>query len=49
MKCLEALIEIEDEFVIDIPSSRLLKVRTMQDVYDAVEEMVIKTHGFQVY
>ncbi len=49
MKCFEALIEIGDEFVINIPGSRLLKVRTMQDVYDVVDDMVIKTHGFQVY
>lgn len=49
MKCLEALIEIEGEFVINIPGSELINVRTMQDVYDIVERKIKDTHGFQVY
>ena len=45
----EALVKIEDEFVIDIPGSELLNVSTMQDVYDLVERKIIETHGFKVY
>lgn len=49
MKCIEALVEIEDEFVINIPETELLGVRTMQDAYDIVEKKIIDTHGFKVY
>lgn len=49
MQCIEALVKIEDEFVIDIPGSELLNVSTMQDVYDLVERKIIETHGFKVY
>jgi acyl carrier protein len=49
MQCIEALMKIENEFVIDIPGSELINVRTMQDVYDIVEKKIIGIHGFQVY
>lgn len=49
MKCIEALVEIEEEFVINIPGTELLGVRTMQDAYDIVEKKIIDTHGFEVY
>jgi acyl carrier protein len=49
MQCIEALVKIEDEFVIDIPGSELLNVSTMQDVYDLVERKIIEPHGFKVY
>lgn len=49
MQCIEAVVEIENEFVINIPGSELLGLRTMQDVYDIVEKKIIETHGFEVY
>ena len=49
MQCIEALVKIEDEFVINIPGIEPLNVSTMQDVYDLVERKIIETHGFQVY
>ena len=43
IKCIEVLVEIEKEFVIDIPSNRLIRVTTMQHVYDLVEQVVDET------
>lgn len=41
IQCIEALLEIEKEFGIDIPSSMLHNVATMQDVYDLVHMIVL--------
>ena len=49
MQCIEALVKIEDEFVINITGIELLGINTMQDVYDIVEKKIKETHGFQVY
>ena len=49
MQCIEALVKIEDEFVINIPGIELLGINTMQDIYDIVERKIIDTHGFEVY
>ena len=49
MQCMEALVEIEEEFAIDIPGSKLLHANTMQDVYDIVGQTIVDTHGFQLY
>lgn len=39
--CIEALLDIEQEFDIEIPGSRLFGVTTMQDVYDLVHMTVL--------
>jgi acyl carrier protein len=49
MQCIEAVVKIEDEFVIKISGMEMLGISTMQDVYDLVERKIIETHGFQVY
>ena len=49
MQCIEAVVKIEDEFVIKISGIEMLGISTMQDVYDLVEKKIIETHGFQVY
>lgn len=49
MQCIEAVVKIEDEFVIKISGMKMLGISTMQDVYDLVERKIIETHGFQVY
>ena len=43
MQCIEVLMEIEKEFAIDIPVDRLLRVSTMQHVYDLVEQVIDET------
>lgn len=43
MQCIEVLMEIEREFVIDIPGGRLIYVSTMQHVYDLVEQVLNET------
>ena len=43
IQCIEALMEIEKDFAIDIPSERLLYVSTMQHVYDLVEQVINET------
>ena len=43
IQCIEVLMEIEKEFVIDIPSERLMYVSTMQHVYDLVESVINET------
>lgn len=47
--CIEALIETEKAFAIDIPSERLISVSTMQHVYDLVEKAIVDTHGFEIH
>ena len=49
MQCIEAVVKIEDEYVIKISGMEMLGISTMQDVYDLVERKIIETHGFQVY
>lgn len=49
MQCIEAVVKIEDEFVIKISGIEMLGISTMQDVYDLVEKKIIETHGFQLY
>lgn len=49
IQCIEALLEIEDAFGIDIPGSRVLNVSTMQQVYDVVGEIIVETYGFELY
>lgn len=49
MQCIEAVVKIEDEFVIKISGMEMLGISTMQDVYDLVEKKIIETHGFKVY
>jgi acyl carrier protein len=40
MQCIEALVELQDEFDIEITGYDTLKVATMQDVYDLIERKV---------
>jgi len=49
IQCIEALIETEKAFAIDIPSERLVSVSTMQHVYDLVEKAIVDTHGFEIH
>ena len=46
IKCIEVLVEIEKEFVIDIPSNRLIRVTTMQHVYDLVEQVLSEEEAY---
>ena len=46
---IEALVKIEDEFAISIPSEKLLNVFTMQNVFSIVEQAINDTHGFEIY
>ena len=46
MQCIEALMEIEREFAIDIPGGRLMHVSTMQHVYDLVEHVLDETREY---
>ena len=48
VQCLEALLEIEEEFCVNIHSGKLSHTSTMQNVYDIVEQAIIDTHGFKV-
>ena len=41
MQCIEAVVKIEDEFVIKISGMEMLGISTMQDVYDLVERKII--------
>lgn len=43
VQCIEVLVEIEQEFAIDIPGERLIHVSTMQHVYDLVEQIINET------
>ena len=49
MISIEAVVEIEGEFVISISGSDLLSVSTMQDFYDLVGRMIVDTHGFKLF
>ena len=46
VQCVEILVEIENEFAIDIPGSRLIHVATMQHVYDLVEQVINETDEY---
>lgn len=46
MQCIEVLVEIENEFGISIPGSRLLYAATMQHVYDLVEQVLEETQEY---
>lgn len=46
IKCVEVLVEIEKEFIIDIPSDRLIRVTTMQHVYDLVEQVLSEEEAY---
>lgn len=46
---IDAVVKIEDEFAIDIPSEKLIHVSTMQQLYDLVGQIIVDTHGFQLF
>jgi len=49
IRCLEVLLEIEEELCVNIPSKKLSHTTTMQQVYDIVEQAIVDTHGFEVH
>jgi acyl carrier protein len=46
IQCIEVLMEIEKVFIIDIPSDRLMRVTTMQHVYDLVEQVLSEEEAY---
>lgn len=40
LKCLEASLEIEEDFDINITAADIISITTMQDVYDMVERKI---------
>ena len=46
---IEILMEIGNQFVINISEDKLLNTNTMQDIYNLVGQTIVDIHGFQLY